>query len=521
MLVLNNINARVGMYLRISLEDGDKLESNSIDNQRKIIYEYLKKNNFNVIKEFIDDGATGTNFERKGFKELLQSIENKEVNTVITKDVSRIGRNYVKTGYYIEDYFLNRGVRYISILDEIDTYNDLIGNELLPFRAILNDMYSKDISLKQKSSLIERKKRGRYIACYAPYGYKKNEKVVGKLDVDEVASKVVKRIFELFLSGQGTVNIAKILTKEKIPTPAMHLNMNADKESKLYSVWKSASVKRILRNETYLGYMIQNKEKTISHKNPTRVYLKQEEYIKIPNHHIAIISNEDFQKANKILDEKKKKYSYSRKEKNLLNDFLFCKECGKRLYRTEKKNGEYYHCATRTQYHLCDNNNYIPYKKIENKVLEYLKKYIHQYSNKELLVENYKKEYKKYKTNIDGFNVEIANLSKELNKINGKIDTIYNDKLNNIIPIEMYKKFSASYKEKRVNIDNKIKKINKLIDDEKKKIKDLNNEEKKINNLVEKFCNLQSINKDVLDEFLDKIYIDKNKNFYINLKFKI
>ena len=137
------------------------------------------------------------------------------------------------------------------------------------------------------------------------------------------------------------------------------------------------------------------------------------------------------------------------------------------------------------------------------------------------MVENYKKEYKKYKTNIDGFNVEIANLSKELNKINGKIDTIYNDKLNNIITIEMYKKFSASYKEKRVNIDNKIKKINKLIDDEKKKIKDLNNEEKKINNLVEKFCNLQSINKDVLDEFLDKIYIDKNKNFYINLKFKI
>ena len=117
--------------------------------------------------------------------------------------------------------------------------------------------------------------------------------------------------------------------------------------------------------------------------------------------------------------------------------------------------------------------------------------------------------------------MEIANLSKELNKINGKIDTIYNDKLNNIITIEMYKKFSASYKVQRVNIENKIKKINKLIDDEKKKIKDLNNEEKKINNLVEKFCNLQSVNKDVLDEFLDKIYIDKNKNFYINLKFKI
>ena len=121
---VNNINAKVGIYLRISLEDGDKQESNSIDNQRKLIYEYLHKNNFVNIVEFIDDGATGTNFNRKGFKDLLKNIENGNINTVITKDVSRIGRNYVKTGYYIEDYFVNKGVRYISILDEIDTYND-------------------------------------------------------------------------------------------------------------------------------------------------------------------------------------------------------------------------------------------------------------------------------------------------------------------------------------------------------------------------------------------------------------
>ena len=156
---LNNINANVGIYLRISLEDGDKQESNSIENQRKLIYEYLRQNNFVNVQEFIDDGATGTNFNRKGFKDLLRNIENGNINTVITKDVSRIGRNYVKTGYYIEDYFVNKGVRYISILDDIDTYSEVIGNELLPFRAILNDMYSKDISLKQKSSLIERKKR--------------------------------------------------------------------------------------------------------------------------------------------------------------------------------------------------------------------------------------------------------------------------------------------------------------------------------------------------------------------------
>lgn len=249
----------------------------------------------------------GTNFNRKGFKSLLENIENGNINTVITKDVSRIGRNYVKTGYYIEDYFVNKGVRYISIFDDIDTYAEVIGNELLPFRAILNDMYSKDISLKQKSSLIQRKKRGRYIACYAPYGYKKNKDIIGKLDIDEESAKVVKRTFELFLEGYGTTYIARLYTEEKIPTPAMYLNMNADKNSMLYTVWKPATIKRILKNKTYLGYMIQNKETTVSHKNPKRIYLEQEDYIVIENHHLPIINKEDFEKANEILNSKKKK----------------------------------------------------------------------------------------------------------------------------------------------------------------------------------------------------------------------
>ena len=317
---VNNINAKVGIYLRISLEDHDKVESDSIGNQRKIIYEYLKKNNFVNMTEFVDDGATGTNFNRKGFKALLENIEAGKINTVITKDVSRIGRNYVKTGYYIEDYFINKGVRYISVLDNIDTYKELIGNELLPFRAILNDMYSRDISLKQKSSLKERKRRGRYIACYAPYGYKKNSEIIGKLDIDEEAAVVVRRIFRMYLDGKGTAVIARILTEEKIPTPAMHMNMNCDKDSIAYRVWKTNTVRNILRNETYLGYMIQNKETTVSHKNPKKIYLDEKEYIKIENHHLPIIKKEDFEKVNQILD-KNKRGETTIREKGILHKY--------------------------------------------------------------------------------------------------------------------------------------------------------------------------------------------------------
>lgn len=517
---VNNINAKVGIYLRISLEDGDKLESNSIENQRKLIYEYLHNNNFLYTQEFIDDGATGTNFNRKGFKNLLQNIENGNINTVITKDVSRIGRNYVKTGYYIEDYFVNKGVRYISILDDIDTYNEVIGNELLPFKAILNDMYSKDISLKQRSSLIERKKRGRYIACYAPYGYKKNKDIIGNLDIDEASSKVVKYIFKLFLEGKGTTSIAQILTKENVPTPAMYLNMNADKNSIFYSIWKPNTVRKILRNETYLGYMIQNKETTISHKNPTRIYLDKDNYIKIPNHHLPIIGKEDFEKANQILDSNKKHCSI-KKEKTLLHDLLYCNECQKKLRRRDVNGKIYYFCGTRTAFHLCSNNNYLSYINIENEILKQLKEFLKKYSNRNLLRQAFLTEYTKNKTKLEEYNATQNKLSKELFKLNNKLDLLYNDKLNNIITADMYKKYSHTLKNEQKDLENKLNETKNIINNEKDKLQSLKDNEDTIDKLINKFCNLESINAEIVNEFIEKIYIDNNRDFHIKLKFNL
>lgn len=431
-----------------------------------------------------------------------------------------MGRNYVKTGYYIEDYLVNKGVRYISILDDIDTYNEVIGNELLPFRAILNDMYSKDISLKQKSSLKERKKRGRYIACYAPYGYKKNKQIIGKLDIDEEAAEVVKRIFKLFLDGKGTTSIARILTNENVPTPAMHLNMNADKSSIFYTVWKGNSVRRILRNETYLGYMIQNKETTISHKNPTRIYLNKEDYIVIPNHHVPIISKEDFEKVQEMLDNKKRR-SNNKKKKTLLHDLLYCDECKKRLARRDCNGKIYYFCATRTVFHLCDNSNYISYINIENEVLKYIQNFLKKYSNPKALRQAYISEYSKNKTKIDEYNVTRSNLSKELLKINNKLDTLYNDKLNNIISTDIYKKHAVTLKEEQKNSQNKIAEIESYINKEEKRLQSLNKDDEKISGIINKFRNLENINQDVIDEFIEKISIDKNRDFHIDLNFKI
>lgn len=515
---VNNINAQVGIYLRISLEDGDKQESNSINNQRKIIYEYLKQNNFINYTEFIDDGATGTNFERNGFKKLLKEIESGNINTVITKDVSRIGRNYVKTGFYIEDYFVNKGVRYISILDDIDTYNEVIGNELLPFRAILNDMYSKDISLKQKSSLIERKKRGRYIACYAPYGYKKNDKIVGKLDIDEDAAEIIKRIFTLFIGGSGTTTIAKLLTSEQVPTPAMHLNMNSDKNSMLYTVWKPNTIRRILRNKTYLGYMIQNKEKTISYKNPTRVFLEEKDYIVIPNHHVPIIKKEDFEKVNEMLDSKKR-ITCNKKKQTILHELIYCQECGKRLARRDTEGKIYYYCPTRTAFHLCDNKNYLSYNDIEQEIFEYLSKYIKKYSNKQILEKEYIQEYTKNKTKIEEYNNILSKYTKELTKVNNKLDILYNDKLNNVISSDMYKKYSITQKEDRKLIEEKINNTKKLIEQEQELLYELKCNKNRVEKFIDKFCNLNNVDTETIKEFIEKISIDKNRDFHIKFKF--
>ena len=164
------------MYIRLSREDGDKQESESISNQRNILQRYVKENNLNFIKEYVDDGISGTTFDRPSFNELLQDIENQNINMVITKDLSRLGRDYIKTGFYIEDYFPKNNVRYVAITDGIDTYIDSTNNDITPFKAIMNDMYAKDISKKVRTALTAKKQAGRFIGSSAPFGYRREKK---------------------------------------------------------------------------------------------------------------------------------------------------------------------------------------------------------------------------------------------------------------------------------------------------------------------------------------------------------
>ena len=207
------------MYIRLSREDGDKQESESISNQRKILQRYIKENYLTLIKEYIDDGVSGTTFNRPGFNELLQDIENKSINMVITKDLSRLGRDYIKTGEYIENYFPEKNIRYVAITDGIDTYIDSTNNDITPFKAIMNDMYAKDISKKIRSVYKEKQKQGEYLCSIPAYGYKRHPTVKNKLVIDEQVRNIVEKIFDMYANGHGSVEIVNFLNKNKYLSP--------------------------------------------------------------------------------------------------------------------------------------------------------------------------------------------------------------------------------------------------------------------------------------------------------------
>lgn len=210
---------RAAIYCRISREDSGLEQSESIVNQRDFLQRYVKEQGWQLYDVYIDDGFTGTSFDRPGFKRLLADIEAKRVNLVITKDLSRLGRDYITTGHYIERYFPEKRVRYIAVNDNIDTYIDSMGNDITPFRSVINDLYARDISVKVRAAMDSKRKEGKFIGAFPPYGYLKDPTDKNKLILDEETAPVVAQIFQLYVEGWGLSQIARWLNEEGIITP--------------------------------------------------------------------------------------------------------------------------------------------------------------------------------------------------------------------------------------------------------------------------------------------------------------
>ena len=290
---------------------------------------------------------------------MIQDIEEKKVNMVITKDLSRLGIDYIKTGFYIESYFPEKNVRYISLLDNLDTFEEnSSASDITPFKAVLNDMYAKDISKKIRSVCKQKRENGQYISTYPPYGYiKDTSNNLSHLIIDEYASNIVKRIFEMYISGIGSYQIADILNNENIEPPAVYLKMNLVHKSENFYKWRPTSVQNILKNEVYLGRLLQGKTKKLSYKSKKKIELPRKMWIVEENAHEPIIDNDTFTKVQEIL---KRKYNTRyRNREYLLKGITYCHNCGNKLTfitKTEKYKDKRYE----RRYAICEKgqNNY-------------------------------------------------------------------------------------------------------------------------------------------------------------------
>ena len=516
---------RVGLYIRLSREDGDKEESSSVTNQREILKRYVsEQENFFIVKEYVDDGYTGTNFDRPGFKRMIEDIEAGIIDTVITKDLSRLGRERLGVGHYTEIYFPEHNVRYIALLDNIDTYFDAGMNDMAPFKGVINDMYVRDISKKIRSSLIERKKAGNFLGVTAPYGYQKDPNNKFHLIINEKEAKVVKRVFKLYLEGNGLTRIAQILTKDGIPVPGESRDIGKTRRTALYSSWKQTTIRRILDNRVYLGELVQFKRRKINYKSKRRITVPEEERYICKGTHEAIIDEESFNAVQNIL--KKNKSFKGTKHDYLFKGLLFCSECGARLNVTYsnyalKKYGEYRYTTicysySRLYSDICTrHSNSIP--ELEEVLIKHIKEVCSRYINENLQDEliNMAKKQKQLELKQISNEKRLETLEQKISDIGLYIKNLYMDKVKGVVNENDYISLVADFTKDKDDLIKEKEELIKIINNQKPQI----NENAKIERLAKDFLSLERPTKQLLNELIEKITISENKEINIYFKF--
>lgn len=346
---------RAAAYLRLSNDDGEKYESNSISSQRVIIESYMKNQADMMLEaEFVDDGYTGTNFDRPGIRELMRAIEDGKVNCVIVKDLSRFGRNYIDMGNYLERYFPLNNIRFIAINDGYDSENSSSSDQfMMPLMNVINANYSRDISKKVRSAFKAKQSQGDFVGAFAGYGYQKDPADKHKLQIDEEAAVVVQRIFAMYNSGMGKNGIAKVLNDEQIPCPSEYKKIKGLKYKNAHrleytSYWTYSTIHRILSNEMYIGKMVQNRtvRKTVRGR---ATKLEKEQWIVVEDRHEPIIDKDVWEVTQNLLKKRTRQLTFE-SEVGLFSGFIRCGDCGRAFAKIKRNGVIYYVCGSYKRY---------------------------------------------------------------------------------------------------------------------------------------------------------------------------
>ena len=495
------------MYLRLSKEDGEKTESNSISNQREIINSYVKRNQITMVKEYVDDGYSGATFDRPNFKEMMKDAYDKKFDTIIVKDLSRFGRDYIEAGKYIQRIFPENGIRFISVNDNYDSKSaDMNDTHLiLPIKNFINDSYCRDISNKVKSSQKIKREKGDFISAFAPYGYKKSDENKNKLVVDEQAAPNIKNIFDMKLLGYSSKAIADELNHLGVLTPRKYKESQGFKCNGFQNIkggnWTAKAVNRIIENEVYIGKSI-----TLNYKNKKQIEKEKEEWIRVEDTHEAIISKEIFAIANTML---KRDLNNSRgKDKiDIFTGMLFCKECGSSLIRRTVKYKEreeiFYICSKYNKEKSCSRHS-IKEETLIKAVSKIIKTYIEfnekLYSKVQLIDIN-----RNLKDN------QIPILKREKAMTEELLSSLYLDLKEDVISKEEYQLFRKNYMEKLTKLDESIQYRLRKQEDTKDKI----DENKSWIIDINRYKKLSGIDRLSVVMLIDKIFISEDKTIDI------
>ena len=514
--ISNPMDYHAALYIRLSKEDESEGPSQSVQNQESLLREFVQQHRLSVYDTYIDDGWSGTSFDRPAFQRMIADIEAKKVNMVITKDLSRLGRDYIMTGHYMERYFPEHRVRYISLLDGIDTGVDSTANDITPFRAIMNDMYAKDISKKIKSVKRDKQRKGQFIGGKPMYGYKMHPTEKNKIVIDEEVAPIVRRIFALALSGMSCRNIATLLNQEGVPTPATYANLPVARPGPYTGLWSSERISDMLHNETYIGNMVQGRSVKISYKSKKCLKQDPANWVVVEGTHEPLVDREIFQKVRMLVNSRR--HTRSRTYDFLLKGLIFCHECGSPLAVLNRKNAKgedvlYFVCRTYqrfTKAGVCTCHS-IKEKTVTDAVIAKVREVCQAYLNPDELlpvaqeaVENARKQ--------SSLETELQALQSKIDSLTANLDRMYTDRLNGLLPEADFQRIFGRIKLEREKLEEKRQEL------ELRKKSPVRSEDR-AKELVQRFIETAGESRELLVSLIERVELTEDKEIIIKFRF--
>ena len=500
------------LYCRLSRDDGTEGDSNSVVNQKKLLQKYAKDNGFQNPRVYVDDGYTGTNFNRPAFQQMIEDIELGYISTIIVKDMSRLGRNYLEVGYYTDNYFPQKNVRFIAINDGVDSADG--DNEFAPIRNVINELYARDISRKVRSSYRIRGNSGEPLSK-PPYGYIESPDNPKKWIIDPEAAAVVKRIFQMSLEGKGNETIARILHEEKVLVPTSYMIEKGIRQSGRKPTdpckWMATTVGRILESQEYCGDVINFKTYSRSFKDKRRLANPKENWVIFKDVHEPIVDRETFELVQKsIKNTKRRAPKPENGEKSIFSDLLYCSDCGHKLWHhvnPRNKDIKFFSCSNykKDTRGTCDARHYVRADAIEQVVMLELKRLakfleydeeafadmLAEKTNEDLIAE--KKQVQKELDRAIARNEDVARLYERL----------YEDNVSGKVTDEWFMQLSNKYESERLELKTKIQQYREQLSN----LGAMQKGKEQFISAVRKFMQMDTLTAPLLKELIDKIVI--------------